>query len=155
MPGDKNQMKITAITIMQLQKIIDVYMNTFNNSNWNENWEFADTEKRLTDIIKTPGFTGLAVIDEDKLVGMVLGNIQRYCNQNHYNLQEMCVVPDYRSKGIGSFLLSELQKTLTEKGVSKIYLLTERDSLAEKFYIKNDFYKSNKIQVLGKIISKK
>jgi aminoglycoside 6'-N-acetyltransferase I len=147
-------MKTAAITILQMKNLIDVYMNTYNNSNWNENWEFVDTEKRLTAIINTPGFTGLAAIDEDKLVGMVLGNIQRYCNQNHFNLQEMCVIPEYRNKGIGSFLISELQKSLTEKDVSKIYLLTERDSLAEKFYIKNDFYKSNRIQVLGKVISK-
>ena len=80
-------MKIAAITILQLSNLIEVYMNTFNNSNWNENWEFADTEKRLSDIINTPGFSGLTAIDEDKLVGMVLGNIgilhqqQGRCNQ--------------------------------------------------------------------------
>jgi len=49
-------MKISQITLPQVNDLIDVYMNTFNNSNWNEKWEFSDTEKRLTDIIHTPGF---------------------------------------------------------------------------------------------------
>ncbi|MDG5814178.1 GNAT family N-acetyltransferase [Chitinispirillales bacterium ANBcel5] len=143
-------MKTLEISISQIQDLVDVYMNTFNNSNWNENWKPTDTEMRIADIINTPGFIGLSAMDKDQIVGMVLGNIHRYSIQNHYYLQEMCVIPDYRNKGVGSFLVSELQNLLTKKDVEKIYLLTERESLAENFYSKNGFYKSNKIQLLEK-----
>ncbi|KMQ50003.1 hypothetical protein CHISP_3092 [Chitinispirillum alkaliphilum] len=152
-PGVRTVMKTSQISILQIEDLIDVYINTFNNSSWSESWETTDAEKRLTDIINTPGFIGLTAMDKNKIVGMVLGNIHRYSLQNHYYLQEMCVIPEYRNKGVGSFLVCELQNFLKKQDISKIYLITERESLAENFYIKNGFYKSNNLQLLGKTIN--
>jgi len=48
-------------------------------------------------------FFGLGAVDGEKIIGMVLGNIQRYCKQNHFYLQEMCIIYESRKKGINMF----------------------------------------------------
>jgi len=61
-------------------------------------------------------------------------------------LVSFAVLPGYRKRGIGSFLLQTAIEVLSRYGVTKIYLYTEKDNLAaKKQYAKLGFVESGKL----------
>lgn len=64
----------------------------------------------------------------------------------------MCVKGQHQGRGIGTVILEELEDHLIQMDVSKVYLLTARDSSAEAFYNKRGFYASPKMIMMGKYL---
>jgi len=56
-------------------------------------------------------------------------------------LRSFAILPEYRNNGLGHQLYSHLISNAKEKGLSKIFLLTET---AEKFFTKQGFQKINR-----------
>ena len=132
-------MRIEKLDEKHLKECSRIYIETFNNEPWNDNWNEITSFKRLKDIYDTPGFLGLVVFEKDQLKAAVLGNIEQWYEGCMYNLQEIFVKKEEKYSGIGSYLILELQKMIKEGGVNSISLFTSRSNLTEKFYIKNGF----------------
>ncbi len=142
-------MYIGPIDQSHLPACAELFESTFNGPPWNEVWHPQDVERRLADCYHTPNFYSLVAMDTGGLLGFALGCRESYNRQQHFFLKEMCVTPDHQRAGIGTQLMERLVADLSGMGVSRVYLLTARDGIAEAFYRKRGFYVSPKMVVMG------
>lgn len=125
------------ITIELIDDLAVLFVNAFNKEPWNDNWTIEQAKERLTDIINTPKFCGMASYEDKKLVGFIMGRGEQYYDGIHFQILEFCVDNKMQGKGLGRKILKEFIKTLESKGIYKIFLLTLRNEQTEGFYRKN------------------
>ncbi len=76
----------------------------------------------------------------EEIVGFVIGSVERYSNQEVGHVLSLNVSEGYRRKGIGSRLLCELERILSEDGVEVCYLEVRADNVsALRLYQKQGF----------------
>jgi aminoglycoside 6'-N-acetyltransferase I len=130
-----------------------VFAAVFGNEPWNEEWRVADAQARLEEMVHTPGFHGLLVASDDELLGFAMGHTEQWQRgKKHFYLQEICVLPDYQQRGLGSGLVHVLCQDLMAMDVEAIYLLTAREGLAQAFYEKNGFATNPEMIMMGKYL---
>ena len=128
-----------------LQKCAKLYVSVFNQPPWDESWTEEQAMTRLRFYYDTPNFIGISISTEDKLLGFVLGNYEPYQNESLFLLKEMCVQPQYQGKGIGTELINLLHKELKSRRILTVNLITQVNGEAESFYLKNCYYKTQKM----------
>jgi aminoglycoside 6'-N-acetyltransferase I len=142
-------MKVSPITRDDLPECAALFVEVFNREPWHESWTIEPVLARFNECFRTPGFSGL-IGREGNAICFALGYVETWESSKHFFLKEMCVARDHQRSGVGSELITELEKDLISKGIRKIYLLTARDGSAESFYRKNGFYVSPKMIMMGK-----
>jgi aminoglycoside 6'-N-acetyltransferase I len=138
-------MKFEPVEASHLKGCSDLFVTVFNDSPWNESWSFEAASKRLGDCYATPGFYGIAAVEENQVVGFALGHAEVWHTGQHFYLREMCVRQSQQRSGIGTKIIDTLYRNLSDQGISMIYLLTMRDGAAADFYQKCGFFYSSKM----------
>ena len=77
--------------------------------------------------------------EDEKLIAISLGRIKHWYTGTEYCIDEFCVRKSGQGKGIGTYFLSEIEKSIKAEGIVQIYLQTDTDVPALDFYIKNGF----------------
>jgi aminoglycoside 6'-N-acetyltransferase I len=126
------------------------FREVFNAPPWNEDWSEDAALQRLADCARTPHFLGLIAEDGAAIMALAFGYWQRYQEERHFFLLELCVATDRQREGIGADLLAELHRRLQAEGVNRIYTLTARDTPAQDFYAKEGFYLSPKMVMMAR-----
>lgn len=121
-----------------LESCSELYSQVFSGPPWSENWSKEKANERLIHFYKSEGFIGL-IAEKEYVKGFVLGNAEPFLDRNWFYLREMCISKLSQRQGIGTGLIKQLSVTLVDKKVSKIYLATDRNIPAAKFYEKNGF----------------
>ncbi|ATD54465.1 GNAT family N-acetyltransferase [Clostridium chauvoei] len=122
-----------------IEILTELYINAFNREPWNDKWTIETVIKRLTQMVNCEGFYGMVAYEEDKPVGVILGNHEYYYNGMQFNIKEFCVDTTIQSKGLGSIVLEEFTSRLKSRGIDEITLLTTKSEKAEGFYKKRGF----------------
>ena len=122
-----------------LDNASELFVSIFNGAPWNDKWTFKTARKSLKDFIDTPKFIGITCYKQKELVGFLVGNREQWCEGEVFYLKEMGIKNNFQGKGIGTELIKSLREKLKGTKVNGIYLLTEKRSNAEKFYLKNGF----------------
>lgn len=137
---------ISNLTIGSLPACVSLYVETFNAPPWNESWLVDDADRRLSDMLATPGAQGVGLFDStDRMLGFALGHVERARQEDHFLLQEMCVRTSAQGQGYGTQLLEALSNRLRD--VRHWYLLTAHESNAAAFYLKNGFRPAGRMRV--------
>jgi aminoglycoside 6'-N-acetyltransferase I len=116
-----------------------LFAAVFGSEPWNEPWTEEGARERLRDILGTPGYLGLVVVEGEEILGFAAGSAWRHAEGRLFYLYEMCVRPEAQGRGIGGRLLKDLHDRLDRMGVERVFLLTGRDGPAEAFYAKNGY----------------
>jgi len=135
-----------------IKEIAEIYVDAFNSEPWNDEWTIESASKRISQMINCEGFDGLVAYEDDKLIGMILGNHEYYYNGMHFNIKEFCVDLKLRSKGMGSKLFEEFIKRLKSRGIDEVILLTSKTEGTEGFYKKHGFKSFEGMIIMGKEI---
>jgi GNAT superfamily N-acetyltransferase len=90
----------------------------------------------------------IGAYDKNKIVGIIFG----YIKKNKILIGEMAVLEKYRSKKIGTQLLSFFEKQA--KKLNKDYIELGAWGSAEKFYLKNNYKPLIFVQIYHKDVSK-
>ncbi len=122
-----------------LEKASKVYTDCFNGAPWYDGWTQGAAKARLATLLNYPNFIGLVAIQNQEMVGLVIGNYEPWSDGNSYYLNELCVSTEKQRSGIGYTLLEHLTSELRKHKVESIYLLTEHSSTAEAFFLKQGF----------------
>jgi len=107
---------------------------SFKQPPWNEAWKIEDAFERLLDFIVSPKAVAIKVVHQDKIIGFLMGNVEIGCDNNYFYLKEICVCRDQQRNKVGSSLMKYLEHKLQEMNISRLYLMTQRDSIPERFY---------------------
>ncbi|WP_332645865.1 GNAT family N-acetyltransferase [Lysinibacillus sp. 54212] len=135
-----------------LTECTETFIEVFNDEPWNDQWTFIQAKKYLVDFYKTPGFLGVLAVENDEIIGCILGVHRVWWSGDEFFINEMCVKKQQQNKGIGKSLLNYLIKELDNTKVTNIILLTDRGIPAEEFYKKNGFEELDRIIFLHKNI---
>lgn len=99
--------------------------------------------------LRTPGSLGLLLWQDARLIGGLVGYQEQWFDGVHFFLKEMFVARDSQRQGVGTELIHHLKRTLTDRGVDRVYLLTSRESIAADFYAKHGFYVSPRMDMMS------
>ncbi|MDQ6598193.1 GNAT family N-acetyltransferase [Bacillus salipaludis] len=105
---------------------------------WGEESCIETMYKQFNKLHKKDSHIFISAIENTKLIGSVMGVI---CEELYGDckpflvLENMIVDKNYRDKGIGKALITELEKIAAKRGCSQVILVTERNRVdAVKFY---------------------
>lgn len=140
---------LRAVSAADVELIASVFVACFSAPPWNEPWIPEAAVRRLSLFAAAPAFRGIVAMDEGRAVAMAVGQIEGWTQGNLFLLQEMCVLPDRQRTGIGRRLLDQFLSQLRDiDQVSEVYLLTDRGSDAESFYLGRGFRRGDRKIVL-------
>lgn len=145
-------MELKRMKESDLETCTETFIKVFNAEPWNDNWNDESAHQYLSDYYNTPNFLGVIAIENDVLLGFIMGVQRKWYSGDEYFIHEMCVNQTLQNKGIGKAMLNYLEIQLKEKSVESMTLLTNRNIPAEHFYKNNGFDEIERLVFLYKEI---
>jgi len=135
-----NNLKIGRIESIQvLGHCAEILMDAYNSEPWNDSWTKEKALEKLTCFYNSPKFFGWTAIQDDKVLGCCVGNIEPYYTGDYFYLKEMFVYHHLQKKGIGARLMFTLKEHLATIDIKTIILFTGKDFFPFDFYVKTGF----------------
>lgn len=128
-------MHLKELTIENLNEIRELFRSVFTAPPWNDDWSDEEQlDNYLKDLmcVRTPLI--LALIKEDEMIGIAIGNIRHWHSGTEYFIEELCIRTDMQKQGHGRKFLRLIEDYLKEHGLHQIFLMTERHVPAYQFY---------------------
>jgi GNAT superfamily N-acetyltransferase len=122
---------ISTIIFKEEQPEINSYMNFFNTTGWNSEYNLSNNEMQRT---LDNSWYIVCAYDADRLVGF--GRVVTD-GVIHAMIYEMIVDPKFQRKGIGKQILKMLVDKCLQNGIRDIQLFCAKGK--KEFYIKNGF----------------
>ena len=144
------EFKFSSINEDDLVGCSELYVSTFRESPWYEDWNIEDAFERLSDFHANPKSVSIKAMRDGVICGFIFGKTQQWNGAMYYDLEEMCVSSYFRRQGVGTSLFGKLEDALTEIGVSRIYLVTQRESVPSSFYSALGFSENQSLMIMGK-----
>ena len=107
--------------IVQLAKAMTL---AYAEEPWNEKWSEERAERRIKAILGNYQAVGLAAVDDEQIIGALLGYVDPYADEDFFFVSEIFVVPERKRQGIGRQLLRKIDTVLKEKGINVVQLIS-------------------------------
>jgi len=121
-----------------LEGCAELYADVFPSAPWSEPWTAQAAIESLVHFYESKGFVGV-LAEADGVFGFALGNIEPFHTKDLFYLREMCIARKSQFQGIGGQVYKALESELHERKVEQVYLATDRDIPAARFYLSNGF----------------
>ena len=132
--------KLTLLDESYIEQMADLFKKAFAGEPWNDNWsDRAQLLEYVKEISKNYNALNFGLLRDGKLIAMSIGMIRHWWEGTNYNIEELCVDPDFQGQGIGTRFMSLIEDEIRKKGLYGIFLQTDSDKPAFKFYMKNGF----------------
>jgi aminoglycoside 6'-N-acetyltransferase I len=140
---------VRLLSEKDLEEASGIFKKVFSSNPWNEPWSFNTSYKRLLDISNTPGYIGIGYFDSNnQMIGFLVGNEEQWADSTNFYINEICVLTNVQTNGIGTSLLKYLRGVLTQKNVDTAYLSTERGEGKPELFFRKNGYVTNESRVL-------
>ena len=121
-------MKIREYMKDDKEKVINLYNKCFSH--------------KCNEINMIPTGTILVLEEDNKIIGMgtidILNDIFKDVKYGYLN--NICVDPDYQGRGLGNYLVKEIEKYARENNCNYLMLTSSKKRVAaHKVYLKNEF----------------
>ena len=129
-------MIIKKILKSDLKDLARLMVSVYNAPPWNDKWTEETAFESLVTLLEFPTFYGNIIVDEDRIIGAIMGHTRRYATETTYYIDEFFVSEEYRRQGVASNLYKSTIDELKKLGVNGAFFTTLRDTPAYNFYIK-------------------
>ena len=92
-------MEIRKISKSDLKELAKLMVSFYNAPPWNDKWTVETALESLTDISDFPKFLGNVIVDENKIIGTIIGHIRRYATESTFYIDDFFVSEEYRGGG--------------------------------------------------------
>ena len=134
-----NALTIKEINISMLEEIKVLFGSVFSSPPWNEEWKDDQLNEYLNDLIDVRGSLLYGLFEDESMIGISIGKIKHWCGGTEYFIEELCIRNDYQRRGLGRDFFTLIKKKLNERGITQLFLMTDRDKPAYEFYKKIGF----------------
>jgi len=118
-------MTIRSLEARDLHALAELYYQF-----WNEESDVQKMEAKFAELQNNSAYILLCAVENDELVGSVMGivceELYGKC-ESFLVLENMIIDRRCRRKGVGTFLLAELERRARARGCTQIILVTETD----------------------------
>ena len=132
--------KLTELDESYIERMADLFQKAFAGEPWNDDWsDRAQLLEYVQEISGGRNALNYGIVRDGKLAAMALGMVRHWWEGTNYNIEELCVDPSLQGQGLGTRLLKLVEEEIKKKGFHGIFLQTDIDKPAFKFYTKNGF----------------
>lgn len=125
---------VRKITMNDIEALTKLFVNVFNNTPWKEQWTHKTANKRLQDLIHTPGFRGMVLYEGNVLSGLVMGRCEQNYDGLYFHVMELCVNQSRQEMELGKELLSDLMNFVKKDNVTKMYMYTKPEHMLKAIF---------------------
>lgn len=123
-----------------LPQMAELYKNAFSGEPWNDNWSSTEQlYEYMKEISGAYNSLNYGLLIDGRLAALSIGMIRHWWEGTNYNIEELCVAPELQSRGIGSRFMRMIEEDVSSRGLCGIFLQTDNDKPAYRFYLKNGF----------------
>lgn len=116
------------------------FADVFTQAPWNDDWSDENQLRHyIEDLTGQSNSLTLGYFEDDVLAALSMGRIKHWFRGTEYCIDEFCVARDRQGQGIGTAFLRDMERYLAERGIVQIFLQTDHDVPAYRFYLKNGF----------------
>ena len=132
--------KLTLLDESYIEQMADLFKKAFAGEPWNDDWsDRTQLLEYIKEISSSYNALNYGLVRDGKLIAMSIGMIRHWWEGTNYNIEEFCVDPDFQGQGMGTRFMELIEDEIRKKGLHGIFLQTDSDKPAYKFYMKNGF----------------
>jgi ribosomal protein S18 acetylase RimI-like enzyme len=124
------------LALKNIEAASNVIIEAYKMPPWCDTWSVEQAKKSIIASINNPQDRCFAAFEDDTFVGVLIGRIQVYAEDEFYIMQ-LAVDPLHSRKGIGRNLLTYCIQQIKSEGINHIELMTPPHNTA--FYEKCNF----------------
>jgi N-acetylglutamate synthase-like GNAT family acetyltransferase len=141
---------IKKVFIDDVDEITELYIETYKQEPWNENWKREIAKEKIKDVIENNIAENYCINNNDKIIGVMFGHRNYFIDEKELYIDEFFIEHNIQRKGIGKYFLDYIEKDIKLKNYSRMILLTKKAFPSELFYKKNEFSISPNIILMYK-----
>ncbi len=144
-----------SITYRQMQKediakVTPLFIEYWNGTG--DEWTPELVFRRVWQVLGSPDSYCMIAEDGKTPLGFAMGRFETFCDLTAYDLVEIVVASEYQKNGIGTMMMTELEKRVKEMGASMIQLISVHDEMHEHFYGKLGYSDSTNLRSKAKFL---
>ena len=124
-----------------IEGLADAMALAYSEPPWNEVWSAEKAKERVCSVLSNYNAAGFAAIENEEIIGGILGFEDPYAEESFFFVSELFVAPQWKRKGVGKTLLGHLEQYLSSKNISVMQLISIEDNI--KFYEASGFAKDS------------
>lgn len=124
----------------QTEAVKTLFTAVFTTAPWKDDWsDQRQLDLYLQDLMGQRNSLTYGLFEGEALIALSMGRVKHWYTGTEYCIDEFCVRADKQRQGVGSRFLREIETDIRTNGMTHVFLLTETDVPAYRFYQKNGF----------------
>ncbi len=123
-----------------LPRAAALFREAFAGEPWNDDWsDEAQLLEYIKDISMSRNALNYGLMIDGELAAAALGSVRHWWEGTNYNIEEFFIAPKLQGQGLGTRFMELIEEDIKKRGLAGIFLQTDSDKPAYRFYKKNSF----------------